>query len=525
MGKVRRRTASTKYRPTKELPGGMAVVGDLGTTSVTHSGIPRARLACPDPNSMEQFTLAPPTSAAASDAHCSGVAQSERAHKGSIARPFRGSIQSMQKTIPKNVFRRHESTAQLGCQVSSVHHGGGSLSSLLFTALVAVPLLMTLAACGSGGGGGNSSNTSGTPGDELNKPDGSGTFFVDPNSNGRASRMHIAEVFWGRLVDVHDIDGQTGAIDPSPAFRDWVINENVLSDGTSYVLETNPITQLTRLVIQREKGLPAVNGASFTSLLNSASVNLPPIQPKHDDGTSTAPFSLMARNACLVVRIDDLMDDSDADTLADKVRLVTGYRPSQPFAARVIFDPNHGGIAYDNEFHSSRILLDMTVSEAEAAASTQSLVVNSLGLPPSLQSSTDPNVSLRIPTQIDFATGLFEVLQNVGGGEMDMDLNGPIDNTSSTLDLVRAMRAGNGTDQNNGFMLDLNLPEVLGSWPLSVTGAANDPGGVLGFDFVIDLSFQTLCQARPLAGNIIQLGNKFLEVTAPGTVPQGGAVP
>ena len=134
-----------------------------------------------------------------------------------------------------------------------------TLTRLRLNLLLFLPGLLFLGACSSGGGGGGSSNTggNGNPGDELEKPDGSGTFFVDPNDGGEASRIRIAEVFWGRLVDVHDIDAATGEVDPVPSFRDWVINENVITDNTNYVLETNPITQLTRLIVQREKGRPA----------------------------------------------------------------------------------------------------------------------------------------------------------------------------------------------------------------------------------------------------------------------------
>src|SRR5262245_51972694 len=72
-------------------------------------------------------------------------------------------------------------------------------SSLRTACLSALALL---SACGAGGGG--SSNSHGFPGQEVAKPNGDGTFFVDPNQGGSASRLHLAEMFWARLVDVHD---------------------------------------------------------------------------------------------------------------------------------------------------------------------------------------------------------------------------------------------------------------------------------------------------------------------------------
>ena len=72
------------------------------------------------------------------------------------------------------------------------------------TFLCSLALGLAVAACGgdsSGGGGGQS----GVTGEEVAKP-GGGTFFVDPNESGSTSRLRIAEMFWARLVDVHDID-------------------------------------------------------------------------------------------------------------------------------------------------------------------------------------------------------------------------------------------------------------------------------------------------------------------------------
>src|SRR5262245_53775425 len=79
-----------------------------------------------------------------------------------------------------------------------------------------------LAACGSGG---SSGGAVAPPGTELPKP-GGGTFFLDPNGGGQASRMRLPEVVWGRLVDVHQLEA-SGGVDPVPVFRDMVINETV----------------------------------------------------------------------------------------------------------------------------------------------------------------------------------------------------------------------------------------------------------------------------------------------------------
>src|SRR5688572_9489665 len=207
-----------------------------------------------------------------------------------------------------------------------------------------VVLALAASACSGGGGGGG-----GVPpvnvGAEVPKP-GGGTFFVDHHHEGRASRLHLVECTWGRLVDVHALDS-TGTVDPLPVFRDMLIAESVQSDSLDYNLESNPITQRTRLVILRQRGAPDSGSGAFEALLARARTLLPPILPKPDDGSVGGPFSFLARNACVSLRFDDLLADGPEELLAlrETVRILTGYPPSTPFVTRIRFDPNHGGIA------------------------------------------------------------------------------------------------------------------------------------------------------------------------------------
>ena len=71
----------------------------------------------------------------------------------------------------------------------------------LLVGWLAPALLLGAAGCSKGGGG----SAQNIPGQEIVKPDGSGTFFVDPNQGGGASRLHLSQMFWARVVDVHDI--------------------------------------------------------------------------------------------------------------------------------------------------------------------------------------------------------------------------------------------------------------------------------------------------------------------------------
>ncbi|MFT7540990.1 MAG: hypothetical protein ACI9K5_001956, partial [Gammaproteobacteria bacterium] len=338
----------------------------------------------------------------------------------------------------------------------------------------------------------------------------------------RSNRLSIEEITWGRLVDVYALDDvMTGDVEASPRFRDFVIDESVVTNTVDFVLETNPATQRTSLVIQREYD-DAISTPSFSDLLIQASSNLPIFSEKADDGTSVGPFSQMPRNACLVIRTNDLLDDGQEaiDDLASTVQVKTSYPPQFPYEARLLFDPNHGDIS-SGEFHSTRVLVDMTISDIEAEDLGSLIAPNLLGLPSSLVVSGDPNVSIRIPTVEDFSIGQFSLLRNLRGKEMDNTDNGPTAN-NSTLDVVRAFRSGNSADLNNGFLFDTQRPEVVGAFSLVVDSAINDVSGEAGFDFLLDITYQTVCQSAIFAGDVLEIGNgQFLEVTEDGIAPVG----
>jgi hypothetical protein len=378
-------------------------------------------------------------------------------------------------------------------------------------------LVACVSACGSGGGGGGQEST-GVPGEELAKP-GGGTFFVDFNQGGNATRLHLVEMFWARLVDVHDID-DLGGVDLEPVFRDFAISENIQSDGTNYRLETNPISQKTRLVVLRQRGAPDAGLGTFDSLLRSAAEGLPPIVPRHDDGSTGDQYPFVVRNGAIVMRFDDVLDDDveAQQDLIETVRVGVNYPPVTPFPNRLIFDPNHGALV-GGEFHSTRVLIDLTVSETESVAMVVPQPVNTVGLPPSLTTTTNPNVSVRMPTRTDFGSGQFKLLRGLSGVPLSPLENGPVDRTVATRDIVRAMRSGNPSDSNKGFLLDLSPPEILGAWSLTVENALDAPGGLPGFDYLLDVTFTTICRGAPQASDVVSIGESFLEVIQDSAAP------
>ena len=372
---------------------------------------------------------------------------------------------------------------------------------------------LLVVACGGSSGG---SGQSGTPGEEVAKP-GGGFFIVDPNQSGGAASLKIAQVSWGRLVDIHEIDA-SGDLVNDPVYTDFVIEPNLIIDGSSYVLDRNPVTQRERLIIQARK-TGVADTLAFDELLLEATDALPSVSAKNDDGSSSPPFTSVPRNATVVLRFGDCLDD-DADAalkLVENVRVVTGYAPTAPYSARVIFDPNHGALVAGS-FHSTRVLVDMTTSEAEANALPTAQDVNPIGLPASLTTSNQPNVSIRIPTKFDAGSSQLSLLTTLSGAPLDAEDSSPADLNIPTLDVVRAFKAGNANEASNGFLSDDVEPLAVGVMAVDVTGAQNDPAGTAGLDFLVDLSFTTTCLVEPSEGDVIRVGDQFLVVSADGTL-------
>jgi hypothetical protein len=241
---------------------------------------------------------------------------------------------------------------------------------------------------------------------------GGGYFLAETHQSGGA-RVHLFDASWGRQVDVFDVDEQ-GRTNPIPVLRDVVIGQGVQSDGSGLVLETSAITHEARLIVLRPRDAPDHGSGTFASVLARATGLLMPVVPKHDDGTSLPPFSLVARDSTLVLRFDDLLDDGPEarETLVETVRLTVGYPPVTPQTARIVYDPSHGGIA-NGEFHSTRVLIDFTVSEREAEELPGLPVINAAGLPASSTLSAQANVAVHLPSRIDETSGRFVRLVNL----------------------------------------------------------------------------------------------------------------
>lgn len=386
--------------------------------------------------------------------------------------------------------------------------------------------LLGLAACGGGGGGGQIGTPSTfVPASSFEYPasiEGSPAgFYVDENSGGAASDLRLVDVAWGRLVDVYDRNTTNGV--ETLRFHNFVIGEEVQTDGVDYRLDTNAVTQAQNLVI-----LHSFGSAEFETSLKNAYGNLGPVSPQSDLPGTLPPFSYVPRNAAIVLRFSDLLAPESISSTT--VRVLTGNPPTQPYEPRVIADPNFGSIVSSGgqkEFRPTRIIVDTTVSELEASAAMPPLSVNVLGLP-AAATTFQPSASIRIATKLDFGTGQFEVLTNTTGHPLDIASNNPIDIGSPTFDVVRALRAGGPEsvtgDSNNGFLLDITPPKVLGLFQVTVGTVIDDVIAGAG-NYLVDLTFATTaCAQSPSIGDVIEMPNALATVTQLSTPPSLGAL-
>lgn len=389
-----------------------------------------------------------------------------------------------------------------------------SLTNLSWAGAVVTAAMYLAAGCGGGSSGGSSS--SGKPGEIVANPNQPGTYFVvEANQSGNATSFKIVSLEWGRLVDIYDLDPLTQATEPrflNTLVRDTIQNNN------DFRLDRNPVTGVEILTILHPFGTP-----TFKAALNTA-MNLQPVLVKGLDAGELPPFTALPRNCGLAIVFNDLVKADSASN--DTLRLLTGYPPQTPFETRVVVDASHGA-KIGNQFHTTRVILDMTTSQFEASQTAPPPQPNAVGLPPA-SVTTQPNVALRIPTKKNPVFGQFELLENLSAHPLAFSSNGPNDPFSPTLDLVRSMRSMGSTaigDPNNGFLPDQIQPEIVGVQAVLVTTVTPDP--TLGVpNYVVDLTFTTqACAVQAKDGFVLTFAGGVLAlVTADSAPPVAGVL-
>ncbi len=392
-----------------------------------------------------------------------------------------------------------------------------------------VPIGLALGACAlfSACSGGNVAGQSGSgnlEGALLDNPASGRPFLVESNSGGSTASFRLVESYWGRLVDVYDLTSTTEVL------RDFVVSSDLASDGVNYFLERDPLTERERLRILRDS-----SSDEFRQLLLTAESNLQVLLKKGLNTSELPPFTAVPRNAVLVLRFNDVLDDGGSPTSSNvaypgtvtpqNVRVLTGYTPNLPYEARIFPDPNHGDLV-GGTFHSSRIVIDFSISESEAISSA--LQVNAIGLPEAVNAN-QPNVAIRIPTKAVSTAQQFEVLSSLGGRPLEFTGNGPSDATTATLDVLRAFRSGGKTsvtgDADNGFLGDSTPPLIVGSQVISVVGAVNPNLADGTFDLVA--RFQTFaCASKPRVGDVFEVPGQRLQVVTAytGSIATNGTI-
>lgn len=349
---------------------------------------------------------------------------------------------------------------------------------------------------------------------------GSTFFFGDPSSGGLASQYRMTQVSYGRLVELFGRD-ETGA--RVPMGSDFVIGQRVTTDATNYTLQTNPVTGQEILIVERD--VTSDDGrAQFIELVRLAGNQLDLIQVQDLD--SSGVYSLLPRNAALMVTFSDLLNPATVDSRT--VQLRTGLPPAIPFEARVFPSAYYGGQLSNGDFYPTRVVLDLTISEIEAFSVDPPLPVNGVGLPASFDGNR-ANAQLRVPSRLSQAIGVTEILRNLSGNPIATASNGPVDFNDATQPVTRAFRSGGRpdilADPFNGFLLDEIKAEIVGSTPINLPQAPDQIGDdENGLRFMLPTVefLSELCGAEPQVGDVITQSGVFAEIEDPGVAASVG---
>lgn len=351
-------------------------------------------------------------------------------------------------------------------------------------------------------------------------------FIGETNYGGEKAELRIDSVRWGRMVDVYTLlaDGSEVLMQ-----EDFVIDPGIVTGESTYRLSTSPVTGRTNLLIRRDatESLDAEGVNGFFTALIEAGQGLIPV---FDNGATGAGFyTMVPRNATVVLVFDDLLDASTVNN--STIRSFVGVPSIVPFEMRVVPDRNYGDLVTSGEggessFHTTRVLLDTTISTAESFETNPPTPVNLVGLPGSVDLNSS-NFQVRIPSELDTSIGQDELLRNVSGSRITVFDNGTFDGSTSTQDVVRAMRAGGKDtvtgDPYNGFLQDTTPPQVLGILGAAIGGVPFRPGAdPASFRIPLLVFDSAFCAQTPVPGDVLEQTGLFLEVTGnPAPVSSG----
>lgn len=310
------------------------------------------------------------------------------------------------------------------------------------------------------------------------------------------SSLVLLDMQWGRLVDIYDSEGAL-------IEADSLIRENVQSDGVTYDLTSNPITQSETLIIKMPK-----TSAGFAAALDSAQSGLSSLQAKNF--TDPAPFTKVSRNGAVRLVFSEALSANTVNRQTLQVLVgdeASGFSSLETrYVVKTDVDANGDTVGV--------VVIDPTVSRFDAE--TLDIPENGIGFPPSLDQN-NPNVKIRIPTVINPFINQTQLLTNAKGTQTygaARDSSGSIIEPFelSGLDpvVIRAFRTGNDLDVFNGFLIDNAKPTLLTEQDITVATVVS-----AGDQRSLTYSINALnCRGlSPKAGDVIEIGNALIQVT------------
>ncbi|MCZ6596539.1 MAG: Ig-like domain-containing protein [Planctomycetota bacterium] len=315
-------------------------------------------------------------------------------------------------------------------------------------------------------------------------PSGSYAHPSDPHWGGRADVLRIAEVLWGRSVDVYGLDA-SGT--PALVLRDFVIGPDFQGAGAGWRLETQTLLGPDELIVQHAGGSPA-----FLEVLAELEAGLVPVH-RLEPGAVPLPERDVPSNATLVVRFDDLLDRESVGP--DSVRLLVGGASDEPepYGARVLADPNHGGLVDADgdgvaELHPTRVLIDPALSLVDRQRAGGADATDGMGLPAAV-------VLLQV-----------RGLRNLAGASLGAGAGAtPAAGGGHSL----SFRSG------GGVLADIVPPYLIGVQPALLSQVTPLPGGL----FLVDFRFGTAsCAQAPRRRDVLLTPDHVAVVGTGGTL-------
>ena len=389
--------------------------------------------------------------------------------------------------------------ALVGCQEQAVDSAGSTTSRLLLSG-----------SSGSGSGFGPG------PGAQAHAgtPDSRGLVIQD-GQGGEAETFQLQSVSFGRIVELW---GKTTAGDDVRVAREFVIGDTYTGDGMQVQLVSQPVLGTDRLMIDEVVNDPAGGRGRFLALAEAAAVTATPVNDARVDGSGR--LSVIPRNAALVLQFNDLVGEGSIQQLGAMLKV--GSPAVVPFEARLAAHDLIGGFdAVTGEFHSTRVIVDFTLSSAEANRTSSGLGLNATGLPAGRHAGM-PDAALVLPTVA--LTGVSSPLMSSGGKPLAVS-PGSVDYSSASKDLIRMFSIAPSSGAYRGFLMDTAAPRLVAEAEVQLTAAPQQDPAMLDTFTLPRVQFVSFgCAGPAQVGDILTQPGVVAEVIADSAASTAGGL-